>query len=212
MNLTLFIMLSIKLKRLCGFRILSLIIIFGLILISCLNFVSGFGVSISYSMQDPLMVYPGQSADIVIGLQSMLSEGNLTVVPEILQGQDIVKITDNSKEYNIISNQPVGAEIHLKVSIPDNANLGKEYTVKLLFRDITKRQGGMVGVSTSIGASFNVSVIEKPEVIKEEVKINKSRIIAIIIFLIILIIIVIIIIWFLIKRNRRLNLLAENKL
>jgi hypothetical protein len=209
MNLTLFIMLSIKLKKSCELKILFLTIIFGLISIS---FVSGFGVSISYSMQDPLRLYSGQSVDVIVVLQSLIDEGNLTVVPEILQGQDIVKITDSSKEYNILSNQPVGAEVHLKVSIPDNIIIGKEYTVKLLFRDITKRQGGMVGVSTSIGASFNVSVIEKPEVIKEEVKISKSIIIAIIVFLIILIIIVIIIIWFLIKRNRRLNMLAENKL
>lgn len=140
--------------------------------------------------------------DVVVGLQSSISEGNLTVVPEILEGKDIVKITDNSKEYDVIANQPVGVAVHLKVSIPDNVIIGKEYTVKLIFRDITKRQGGMVGVSTSIGTSFNVSVVEKPEIIKEELKINKSIIIAIIIFLIILIIIVITIIWFLIKRKK----------
>lgn len=199
MNLTLFIMLSVKLKKSCELKILFLTIVFGLISISS---VSGFGVSIPYSMQDPLRLYSGQSVDVVVGLQSSISEGNLTVVPEILEGKDIVKITDNSKEYDVIANQPVGVAVHLKVSIPDNVIIGKEYTVKLIFRDITKRQGGMVGVSTSIGTSFNVSVVEKPEIIKEELKINKSIIIAIIIFLIILIIIVITIIWFLIKRKK----------
>lgn len=54
MNLTLFIMLSVKLKKSCELKILFLTIVFGLISISS---VSGFGVSIPYSMQDPLRLY-----------------------------------------------------------------------------------------------------------------------------------------------------------
>lgn len=205
MNLILFIMLSINLKKLCELKVLFLIIIFGLFLIVSLNFISAFGVSIPYSMQDSLKLYPGQSAEVLVGLQSMLSEGDLTIVPEILQGQDIVKITDSLKEYDVIANQPAGTVVHLKVSIPENDKIGKEYTVKLMFRDITNRQVGMVGVSTSIGASFNVSIIEKPEIIKE--KISSTKIILIIlIILIIMIIAVIAIVWFLIKRKK------ENKL
>jgi hypothetical protein len=203
-------MLSIKLKKLCELKVLFLTIIFVFSLISCLNFVSGFGVSIPYNMQDPLRLYSGQSVDVVVGLQSSISEGNLTVVLGILQGQDIVKITDSSKEYNIIANQPVGAAVHLKVSIPDNDDIGEEYTIKLVFRDITKRGGGMVGVSTSIGASFNVSVVEKPEIIKEEVR-GRMIILVLLILLITAIVVIIAIIWFLIKRNRKLNMLAENK-
>jgi len=180
------------------------IVLVVLSLVASLNFVSGFGVSIPYSTQDPLRLYPEQGSDVVVGLQSSISEGDLIIVPEISEGQDIVEITDSSKEYNVIANQPIGAAVHLKVNIPDNARVGEEYPVKLVFRDITPREGGMVGFSTSIGASFNVLVIEKPEVIKEEV--SKKRIgIMLIILLIVVIIVILAIIaiaWFLIKRKK----------
>ena len=103
-----------------------------ILLVNCLNFVSGFGVSISYSMQDPLMIYPGQSTDVLVSLQSLIDEGDLVVVPEISQGQEIIEITDSLREYKIISNQPVGAEVHLKVSIPNEVSIGRiSYKIKI---------------------------------------------------------------------------------
>jgi hypothetical protein len=192
-------------KSLFKFVILSLFL-----LVISLNFVSGFGVSIPYSMQDPLRLYPGQSADLVIGLQSSFDEGDLILVPGILEGQNIVEITDSLKEYNVISNQPIGAEVHLRISVPDNKEIGKEYTVRLIFRDITKKEGGMVGFSTSMEVYFNVLIIEKPiqqaqPELKEVKGIKGIGIFFIfVLFLLIAIFAIILIIWLLV-RNKRIN-------
>lgn len=184
-------------KSLFNFVILILFL-----LVLSLNFVSGFGVSIPYSVQDPLRLYPGQSAEVIVGLQSSINEGDLIIVPEILEGQDIVNIVDTSKEYNVRSNQPVGAAIHLKVSIPDNENIKKEYTIKLVLRDITKKEGRMIGVSTSIGASFNVSVIE--ELKQPELKRVKGTKVFFLfeLFLLIAIVAIILIIWFVVRKRK----------
>jgi len=172
-----------------------------LMITECCN---GFGASIAYSMQDPLTLSPGQSSDIAIGLQSFISEGDLIVVPEILEGKEIIEITDGLKEYHVTANQDTGADVHLRVSIPDNANPGKEYAVILLFKDITKREGGMVGFSSSIGASFKVLVAGKPGELKtsEPIKFSDIALIIIIAIPIVFIIAILIIIFLIIRKKK----------
>jgi len=175
------------------------------LLVTCLSLVSGFGVSIPYSVEDPLRLSSGQSAEVIVALQSSIDEGDLVIVPEILEGQEIVEITDSLKEYSVISNQPVGARVHLKISIPDNKDAEKEYLVELGFRDVTQREGGMVGFSASITASFNVLVVDK--LTEPELKETKGIRIFFIFgfFLLMVIIAMILIIWSMV-RNKRNNL------
>jgi hypothetical protein len=187
-------------------------------LVAFLNFVSGFGVSIPYSVQDPLRLSSGQNTEVVVGLQSSIDEGDLIIVPEIITGKEIVEIIDSSKEYNVISNQPIGAEVHLKISIPENKDAEKEYLIKLVFRDTTKKEGGMVGFSASIGASFNVLVVDKleqpeleppepeqPEL--EEIKETKGTWVLLIFgFLLLIVIVSIVLIIWIMMRKRKNNL------
>jgi len=203
-------------KSLFKFVVLTLFL-----LIAFLNFVSGFGVSIPYSVQDPLRLSSGQNAEVIVSLQSSIDEGDLIIVPEILIGKEIVEIIDSSKEYNVISNQPVGAEVHLKISIPDNKDAEKEYLIKLIFRDTTKKEEGMVGFSSSIGASFNVLVVDKleqpeqpeleppepePPELKEIKETKRTWVLLIFgFFLLIVIVSMVLIIWIR-MRNRRNNL------
>lgn len=129
-----------------------------------IGLVSAFSSSMPYGAGMPLNLYPGQSIDFSIVLQSSPVEGNLTIVPTISEGQDIVKITDSLKEYKVVADKNIGALINVKVSIPDNAPIGKEYPVKFLFKDVTPKAGGMIGLSVTTGASFKVIVVEKPVV------------------------------------------------
>ena len=162
------------------------------------GFVSAFGVSLP-PIEGSLKLYPGQSTEILIGLQSSSDEGSLTIVPEISEGRKIAEITDRTKEYQVIANQQIGAEVHLRLSIPEDAVVGREYNIRLLFSDRTKRESGMVGVGVSITTPINVLVVENPEAIKkealkEEISTTKSTITGIIILLVIIIIVILAII------------------
>ncbi|MFA7708453.1 MAG: hypothetical protein WCX73_05880 [Candidatus Pacearchaeota archaeon] len=144
-------------------ELFKFILLLSLFSVVFLNFVSAFGVGLAYNSQDPLRLFPGESRDIQIKLQSSINEGDLIISPEILEGYDIARIIDNSKEYKVISNQPIGAVINLRVSIPANSSIGEKYSVELVCKDITKRDSGMIGVSSSITSSFSILVVEKSE-------------------------------------------------
>ncbi|MDD5191809.1 MAG: hypothetical protein PHH54_04005 [Candidatus Nanoarchaeia archaeon] len=161
--------------------------------------VSAFGSSMPYGMGMPLKLYPGQSIDFSIVLQSSLAEGNLTIIPEISEGQDIVSVTDSLKEYKVVADQNIGALINLKASIPDDAPIGKEYAVKILFKDVTPKAGGMIGLSITTGAGFNVVVVEKPA----ETPATEGISTVWYILGVIAVIVIIAIIWFVVKNKEK---------
>ena len=76
-----------------------------------------------------------------------------------------------------------------------------EYPIKLKFRDITEKEGGVVGFSSSIEASFNVLVVKKPTEIMTSEQIRIGWII-LIILLVFVVLVVIAIVWFLIKKKK----------
>jgi len=171
-----------------------------------LGLVNAFGAGLSYSVDDPLKLNPGQSADVLIGLQGSVSDGDLLVFAEIEQGSDIAKIADSSSTYLVNSSKDIGAVVNLKVSVPENAPVGTEYIVKVRYRDVTSKEGGMVGIALSLSNSFKVVVVEKP---REEApapapapEVKEGMSTTMIIVLIVAIIIVIAIILLLIKKKK----------
>lgn len=166
------------------------------------GFVSAFGASMPYGTGIPLKLYPGQSIDFSIVLQSSPVEGDLTIIPEISEGQDIIRITDSLKEYKVIADQNVGASINVKASVPADAPIGKEYNVKFLFKDVTPQPAGMIGLSVTTGASFDVIVVEKPAPIVEETPAAEGISLIWWILGIIVVIAIIAIIWFVVKSRK----------
>lgn len=160
--------------------------------------VSAFSVGSSYSDSFPLEVYPGESKEVVLSLQSDLTEGDLSVKAIIEKGSEIASIADSSEEYKVIGGS-TGTIVKIKVEVPATVAVGETYDVSLLFRDITPREGGTVGLATGVGRTFKVLVAEKPveKPAQEEIGIGW------IILGVVVVIAVIAVIWFIVKKRRQ---------
>jgi hypothetical protein len=123
-------------------------------------FINAFGVSSSYWEGRPLTAYPGEEKEVILGLQNELNEGNLKIRATIQEGEEITTLTDTSAEYSTIAGGEV-IPVRLNVKIPSDAKIGTEYVVSILFKDITPKTEGMIGLSMSIPSSFRVLVINK---------------------------------------------------
>lgn len=179
------------------FVLLMVGLLFNLIFIT--YFVSAFGYSSSYTVDNPLTVYPGETKDAQIKLRTTPDEGNLTIKGEMLDNASIAELSDENLEYEIGPEKDAVVNIILK--IPKNAFIGQEYSIRMRFTDITPSEGGgTVGFRGGFTVSLRPRVIEKPqEKPAEEEKITIGWIILGVV-LVVAVVAVIIIIYFIIRR------------
>lgn len=171
-------------------------LLFILIFLNC-GLAGAFGYSSSYTVDNPLNVYLGETKEAQILLRTVPDEGNLTIKAEMLDNASIAELSDEKLEYEIGPGKD--AVVNIKLKIPKNASLG-EYSVKMKFSDITPSVGGgTVGFKGGIIVSLRPRVIEKPqEKPAEEEKITIGWIILGVV-LVVAVVAVIIIIYFIIK-------------
>lgn len=94
-------------------------------------FVNAFGVSSSYWKDNPLIMHAGQTEDVKLLLQNMVGEKDMKVKISIVDGKSIAKLLDKNDIYNI----PFGVKdvpINIRISIPENANLGENLNVGVM--------------------------------------------------------------------------------
>lgn len=137
---------------------LSLVIM----LVFLTSFISAFGVGFIGS---DLKMYVGQDYDTTFSLRNT-EEYDITLEATIETGSEYLTFTEGITTFNIPQGEYV--EFPVKISIPADANIGDEYTVKVLFKNIGDIPEG-VGGGTTIGIVFdqrnniNIEVVEKPQ-------------------------------------------------
>jgi flagellar basal body-associated protein FliL len=137
--------------------------------------VSAFGIVMPYWEGRPLVMYPGESKDVVIKLQNV-GEEDITVEIKLTQGGDVAQIKERSNVYRVpkgTTNTP----INLKVAIPEDEPLGSTHEISLSVKEVSEKSGGMVQLTTAIDKSFTVNVGSKPAEtpVKEEAPKNPER-------------------------------------
>lgn len=137
-------------------KILSL----GLFIILLPSLVNAFGIGMTYTQNNPLILGPGEAREIQLTPNSMASEGALKLTARIMKGSEIASFIDSNAQYNL----PAGGQIPIKVriSIPKGVNEGTEYIVTFNFMDATKSEGeGTISIKTASEVSMKV-LVKKP--------------------------------------------------
>lgn len=172
------------------------ILITAIILFS--SFVSGFAVSKPYFENNQLKLLPGESKQIEFVLQNGGgATEDINVRPNILQGSEVIKITDSTDTYLV----PAGGRISVNaiVSIPSDAEIGDRHLIKISFTTVTEAGLGGMGIGSGIEQSFNAVVGKEeevpalPEIPEETKKISTSTYLIILVLAVILVLIIIIV-------------------
>ncbi|MBA3064798.1 hypothetical protein FP803_05150 [Candidatus Woesearchaeota archaeon] len=129
--------------------------------------VSAFGVTAPYWDGNPLIMYPGQTKDFALILQNMVGNEDMVLKAELVSGAEIAALVDEKLEYLV----PLGRkdiEVNLRVEIPEDAPLDKEYTIGVSFKQILEDEGKMVQMAGEVGKNIPVIVKSESEVLPEE--------------------------------------------
>ena len=138
----------------------SVIILF--LFSACVN---AFGVSTVNSVTIPLDAYPGQetSTDIRISNEEA---NNITVRARIISGADIANITNPQEAYTILpSDGDINKNryrIQIKVVIPENATIGKQYSLQINVEQVNIVGDDMITMGYGITRIIPVNIINRP--------------------------------------------------
>lgn len=141
-------------------------ILIGIIFIFLLStFVRAFSVGFEST---ELRLYPGESYGSAFSLQNYGTEASdITVDAVVEEGEGYISFPQGTR-FDVGANNNAAAPIEIK--IPENANVGDSYPVKILFNVISGNVGGgeSGGQGTTVSFAFsyrreiNLKVIEKP--------------------------------------------------
>lgn len=167
--------------------------IFFLIILS--SFIYAWGPGAVYHDQNPLILSPGDSKEVTISLQNMVGGEDLRIKSDLIAGSEIATLIDKKQFYDL----PFGRKdiyVKIQVSIPNDAKIGTDYTVTMVFTPVNlDSSGGLVSLVGSIEKSFPVQVREKPVVATAGVplvptqptKKNSDKVVYFVLFMIVLI-------------------------
>lgn len=123
-----------------------------------INFVSAFSIATLYGDTYPLRMRAGETKETFFLLRNV-AEGDSDVVVkvELSKSSEVASLIEGSKIYDL----PFGAEIEVpvKITIPEEAEPGKEYSVSAMFRPAPgNAREGNIQFLVNIGKSFPVII------------------------------------------------------
>ncbi len=121
--------------------------------------VSAFGVTSFYYKEHPLILNPGQIKDVQLLLQNEKTSQPVTIQAEL--NSDIAQITGRT-QWDLKSGE-IDVPIDVKVTIPETAQIGDEYSVGLRFTTIAEPGSKMLEFGTEITKSFPIVIGKKIE-------------------------------------------------
>ncbi len=120
--------------------------------------VSAFGVSSPYWEDHPLTMSAGEKKIINLNLQNMVGESGADVQLKIINGGDIIKLSEEN--YNIDAGSSL--DVPLKIFIPRSAVDEDIYEVKIETKTVASSDSGkMIDMGVGSITSFNVLVSGK---------------------------------------------------
>lgn len=144
-------------------KIVFLLNIIGILIL--INFVCAIGISKEYYDQNPAKIGPGETKDISFGLILVSQdEGNRNIELELIEGSEIATIISD-KSFTALAGSRDN-DVKLRVSVPQEASEGQQYTVTIRIKDLTPPSEGMVGFTQSTTSS--IPILVKKEVAPEK--------------------------------------------
>ena len=135
-----------------GFLVMSVLLVIGMSVS-----VSALSVGIAGDVE----AYPGQTLDRVFDIQNLLDNArDVTLEGSFLEGGEVISFSEGNTFV-----VPAGSVIPVpvRISIPDDAAIGTEYNVRVLFESTTGGAGdGSVAFAANVGRIFVVRVAEQP--------------------------------------------------
>ena len=185
-------------------KIKNLIFVSILLIIFSLN-VNAFAVTVPpwASSSQQIQMYLGETKDIEMQLQNMMDDYDITAVANITNGSEIASLTDSSNEY-LVPQGATDVKANLRISIPETASTGSNYTIDVTFQKTGGPGGEGVQLQGSVTQRFNILVAEQPapEPISEETT-QEQVPLKTVISLILILIIVIVVIFFIFKKWKK---------
>ncbi len=121
---------------------------------------ASFGITPPYTKDHPLELAPGQTHEDFFIIQNS-GEETITIRPEIVQGEEIIQITDQPAEYTIPPKEKANANI--KITIPENAKSGQKYRIAIKFKpEPSTNEQGLIQFTSNIGIILTVNVEGNP--------------------------------------------------
>lgn len=162
--------------------------------------VFAFGVGMPYMENKEAYVFPGQVTDLKFTLQvEEGTEGSVNIKAEIIEGSEIIEMTDSSNIYAVAFGQHT--PVNFRMTIPNSAQIGDSYHVKLGFS--AEAGPGSFAFGSVIEQNFDVIVGEKPApVVSEETEEEEGNLTLLWVLIIAIIIIAIIIIGVAAKKKK----------
>ena len=161
------------------------------------NVVLAFGVSSPVWEGRPLSISPGETKVIKLSLQNMVGDEDLTIRASLSEG--FVIATMEEKDY-LVKAGTKDTEIIVTVTIPEDVEIGTEYTLVASFRTVTSGGGGGVVLGINIGTNMDILVVpEEGDVAEEPEEVTSSPLMTLAIIAIILLIII----YLLLRRKKK---------
>ncbi len=149
-------------------------LIFSIMLILTISNVFALGINSPYWKDNPLKMYPGETRNIQFTLENSISEEK--------SAEAIVSLIDSSGISEIIGKTeftiPPGSKdqkVELRVSIPDNAEIGKTYNIKFSIKPSNTQQEGNIQAVIGYDVEFPVIVTEKSQIPIEPISTTKKE-------------------------------------
>jgi hypothetical protein len=179
-------------------KVIGSFLLIGILTVMFCSLISAIGVSSLYGKTNVLEVYPGEEKNVLITVEGMPDEGDMTINAEVTNGAEIASLIDGP-EYSLLTGERVTST--LKVQIPDDAQIDKEYVISVKYGEVDVEMSGEGTVSfvTTTTKTINVLVVEQPEIESEGISMIW------IILGIVLVVIVIAVIWFMNKSKKEQN-------
>jgi len=139
--------------------IFAIVILLGIFLSSS---VMALGVAIPYWDSPewfPLKLAPGESSTIVLALQNT-EDSDITLEASVTS--DIATLEDESNIYFVPSGE-INKPARIRVSIPEDAEIGTTYKVVFSFAQVSSGEGGMLRLAGAITSNFPVEVVGEEE-------------------------------------------------
>ncbi len=158
--------------------------------------VYAYGVTAPYWKEKPLILKPGQSAELTFELQNMVGESDLQVQTELIGDRRYAALLEEDKIYEL-PKKTQGVPVKLKITVPNDLAIGTSFPINIMFRSMGKTGSQQVQLGMAIEKSFTVWVGEIPNIETPAPRSNKSAIFAgIIIF-------VAFILWLWLRKSRK---------
>ena len=165
-------------------KIKTLAVTFFLVIL-LVSLISAFGVSTSYWKGKPLVIAPGETVVVDLGLQIEAGKEDVIVRAVLKQGFEIASVEE--RDY-LVKGGTKDTSVPVTITIPLNESLvGMEYVVIVSFKTVDTGQGG-IALGTGIDTTFDVLVAGIPE---EEKKVENIALILTILGIIISILVLI---------------------